>query len=307
MLKTRLLTTTFLLALLLLGRPATIRAENQDQVYDFALHLKQKGELYRAVTEFERFRFRFPADPRSQTALYEIIDSLFQAEQFARAADACETYLDRYPESQKRGEVLLIMVKSYFEMEKYEEGAGELEYFLAAHPDEPLKPEFLRMIGVSYLNSKKWSAAQKVFSELAALENSELSRPAGQAAGKLEKASKISRRSPFFAGLLSAALPGAGQLYSGRPGDAFASLTVNGLFTYLAVVSFQEKKYVVGGLMALMESGWYSGNIYSAVNAAENYNQKQEETFIKRVTDYFTPRFSWKDQENYGCSLVFAF
>ncbi len=44
--------------------------------------------------------------------------------------------------------------------------------------------------------------------------------------------------------------------------------------------AFSEDLYVIGGILVLVESAWYGGNIYNAVNHAHRYNRSQRESFL---------------------------
>jgi hypothetical protein len=60
---------------------------------------------------------------------------------------------------------------------------------------------------------------------------------------------------------------------------------VNGLFIWAAVQAFQSDQDVLGGILTFIELGFYSGNIYSAVNAAHKYNRKVRNDFRGNLKD----------------------
>jgi hypothetical protein len=49
------------------------------------------------------------------------------------------------------------------------------------------------------------------------------------------------------------------------------------------VEAFDQKNYVVGGILTFFELGWYSGNIYSAVSSAHKYNQRKKQEYIDHL------------------------
>ncbi len=77
---------------------------------------------------------------------------------------------------------------------------------------------------------------------------------------------------PWFAGTLSAILPGAGYLYAHRPGTAFTSLVINALFIWSFSDALHRENYGLASLLGLFGSGWYVGNIKGSADAAEQYN-----------------------------------
>src|SRR3989338_448882 len=83
-----------------------------------------------------------------------------------------------------------------------------------------------------------------------------------------------SDKSPALAGWLSAAVPGAGQCYAGRCVDGIAALAVNGAMGGLITASFLNDENVLGGILAFIESWFYSGNIYGGKQAARLHNEQ---------------------------------
>ncbi|MCK6506496.1 hypothetical protein L6R53_24505 [Myxococcota bacterium] len=85
---------------------------------------------------------------------------------------------------------------------------------------------------------------------------------------------RVPARSPAAAGLLSAALPGAGQAYVGRWGEALSALVVNGLLVTSAVELGRRELWFGMGAVLVFEAGFYGGNVMSAVNGARRFNRR---------------------------------
>jgi hypothetical protein len=102
---------------------------------------------------------------------------------------------------------------------------------------------------------------------------------------------KLNRKSPGVAGTLSAALPGAGHLYAGRPRDALVSLVVNGVFIWGTYESARRGQWALAGILGLFEAGWYTGNVVSSVNAAHKWNRREEGRFFRRWEEVATPQW----------------
>lgn len=92
----------------------------------------------------------------------------------------------------------------------------------------------------------------------------------------------VKRRSPGFSAGLSTVLPGAGQAYCGRWGDAWQSFSVTGLFMGAAAYYFffsadtTSGNTVKGVVTASLGGLFWLGNIYGAANAALDYNEYEE-------------------------------
>ncbi len=102
----------------------------------------------------------------------------------------------------------------------------------------------------------------------------------------------IRRRSRFASTLLSAIMPGAGQLYSGRAGDgAYSFLTVasTGLVTwwFAAEPATRDRTRVKVSIFGVVTALFYAGNIYGASIAARDYNLLQEHRYVQRADSLF--------------------
>jgi putative component of membrane protein insertase Oxa1/YidC/SpoIIIJ protein YidD/TM2 domain-containing membrane protein YozV len=102
----------------------------------------------------------------------------------------------------------------------------------------------------------------------------------------------IRRRSRFASTLLSAIVPGAGQLYSGRVGDgAYSFLTVAGTglvaWYYAADQTHRDRTHVKVSIFGVITALFYAGNVYGANIAARDYNLLQERRCVQRADSLF--------------------
>ncbi|MBP2676377.1 MAG: hypothetical protein H6Q84_3217, partial [Deltaproteobacteria bacterium] len=89
-------------------------------------------------------------------------------------------------------------------------------------------------------------------------------------------------KSPATAGLLSAVLPGSGQMYTERYQDGITSFLLNGLFIVGAWKAFDSENYALGAILTLFEIGWYGGNVYGAIGGAHKFNRQIDEDQFRR-------------------------
>ena len=73
-------------------------------------------------------------------------------------------------------------------------------------------------------------------------------------------------------------LPGAGLIYCERYYDSILAFALNGLTAWAAVVLFMDRQYLYGGLVSLLEAGWYGGAIYHSVDSAHKFNRDLQDT-----------------------------
>jgi hypothetical protein len=82
-------------------------------------------------------------------------------------------------------------------------------------------------------------------------------------------------------------VPGTGKVYSGRWKDGLIAFVMTSSVAFISIRGFQnnpQKIYPwVTGTLAL---GYYSGNIYGSIQAANKYNQIIEDELAKKTLDY---------------------
>jgi TM2 domain-containing membrane protein YozV len=99
----------------------------------------------------------------------------------------------------------------------------------------------------------------------------------------LERAAQMKelpRRSTAAAGIFSAVLPGAGQVYAGRSADGVVAFLINGVLIGGTVLAVNNEENVTAGALGLLSVGFYAGNIYGAVNAADHFNRDRRQAFM---------------------------
>src|SRR5574338_153396 len=108
-------------------------------------------------------------------------------------------------------------------------------------------------------------------------------------------------KSEFFAGLLSVIIPGAGKIYTKNYGDGITSFLLTGLFTYLAYTNFEHKHYTRAWIFTAVGAGFYTGNIYGSIAAAQIFNVKINFDFDEGVKlfleekNYFVPVYDFSE------------
>lgn len=81
------------------------------------------------------------------------------------------------------------------------------------------------------------------------------------------------QRSPALAGVMSALVPGVGQLYAGSLQAAAATFVLNGLMIGATVELAASRHYVTAGAAGMAASFFYVGGIMNAVDLARRRNR----------------------------------
>lgn len=115
----------------------------------------------------------------------------------------------------------------------------------------------------------------------------------------------LSLKQPWLAATLSAIVPGAGQLYNGRPVDALLALGFTGLFGAASVYAYQGLESipltVTAGLVAL---GFYSGNIANALVDARRINATRYQRYYDELQADLWARQRFQVEDN---AVIFSF
>ena len=256
-----------------------------DQALQFADHLLQAGEYYRAITEYQRFRFDYPGDPRQAMALFRIGQAFYRGQQYPEALQTFRDVAQIYPDTPYGRQAWLWQGDSLLQQTQYGEAEQLYSTYIERHADASDTPYAHYQKGWSLLYRRQWQAAATALDQIP--DASPLHPAARQLATDIREGSQQPKKSPWLAGLLSTFLPGAGQLYNGRRGDALLTFLLNGLFIAGTIEAIQHDQFAIAGVLGFFEAGWYSGNVYSAVNGAHKHNRRADEALLQHLERRF--------------------
>ena len=270
-----------LLVLMSTGATTLGASTNDDDMLRFADHLRAQADYYRAITEYERFAFLHPTDARAYYARLQVAYCYVLGNKLEAAEHILVDLKDHAGDLETRKAAALMLSDAYMQMQKYSRAESLLAEFERTYPtDEHMNTVRLRR-GLCQLWFDQTIWAQKTLQSVSS--NSIVRPQADIMLHAFSRYDNIPQKSPQLAGWLSALLPGAGQLYDARPGDALLSFLINGVMISAAVVAFHNDEPVAGSFITACETTWYFGNIYSAVNGARKYNDRQRESFFDQL------------------------
>ncbi|TYO96823.1 tetratricopeptide repeat protein [Geothermobacter ehrlichii] len=269
----RLLLYTLLLSLCL-ARP--VFAATADDQLGFADRLFSEEDYYRAVTEYKRFLYHFPDHPEAPGALLRMARAYLAGERFEEADRTLEQLAASFPDSPEAVRGALLYAEAAFRRHDYLR--ARQRYRQAARTYPRLRQQADYRIAWCLIEEEKYADARQLLAPLPGTQATAL------AAG-IDRLQSLPLKSPATAGVLSALLPGAGQVYTGRYRDGAIALALNAAFIFAAVEAFDNDSPVLGGILTFIELGWYGGNIYNAVNNAHKGNRRrleEERTSLRR-------------------------
>ena len=99
-------------------------------------------------------------------------------------------------------------------------------------------------------------------------------------------------KSPAFAGVLSALIPGAGQLYAGSLQAAAVTFVLNGLFIGATVELARDEHYITAAAAGTAASFFYVGGIMNAVDLARRRNDIAQEPHREALENLLVPELT---------------
>lgn len=281
---------------------AGAETEEINKQYAFAENLFNQGDFYRAITEYKRFIFYFPEEKSlKEKASFRIAESYFRASRWQESIQEFKSFVDNYHGSSLRDEAIFLIGVAQKQMKAYDEASKVFGAIIEAE-DSPYRDRAIYQLALIYIEQRRWGQAEATFRLMP--KESQLFSSADQIADGLQKIDNVPQKNPGIAGGLAAIMPGTGHLYVGRTKDALVSFLLNGSFIWAAAELFRREDYAAGALVSLIELGWYTGNIYSAVNSAHKYNRNTQDIYIKNLLDRAHISFLHKNEHRANLLVI---
>jgi tetratricopeptide (TPR) repeat protein len=257
--------------------------------FEFAEYFFSNQEYASAISEYERFIYFFPKDDRIEPAMFRIGMAHFKSKRFRQAVNAFKTLIEKYDRTDLSIKSYLMISESYAKLNAFDDAIINLHNLITITGDENIQDEAYYRIGWLYIEMASWEKAKNYFSKISA-PNKDTYR-LKRLAVDLDKEKIIPQKNPGLAGFLSV-IPGGGFLYTERYQDALIAFLLNGVLIYAAYEAFDNDNNALGGIITLVELGFYTGNIYGAVSSAHKYNRTKTGQFIQELRKNHKVNFS---------------
>ena len=262
---------------------------DSDKQFSFAEHYFSNGEYLKAIDEYERFIYFFPEEERVELARFRIGMSYFENKNFKKAINTFTSIIDKYNESQFSSlrfqfpvSSYLMISECYLRLNAPGPAISNLHNLIIIADDGDVRDEAYYKAGWICLEMASWEKARSYFDKISPENKNKYQLE--KLSAELDKKNSIHRKSPQLAGYLSV-IPGAGYLYCGRYRDAMTAFLLNGALIYAAYKSFDNDNYALGGIVTLVEMGFYTGSIYGSVNSVRKYNRNKTRRFIEHLKE----------------------
>lgn len=232
-------------------------------------HFVKLNNYDAAITEYKRFIFFHPADPRV-AATYNRIGLAYRSQfLWQEAIVSMRNAVLHAITPTDMSEFQLTLAVTLIASKNYDLARLELIKVMLRNADDTSYRRSLFLQAVTYIYQYRWEEAREI---LKGYTSDELLDQI------IEKAKNLPQKSKRIAKVLSAIIPGSGQMYAGNWRGGINALLLNGVLGYVTVDAILNKYYIDAALWTyLIFRRYYMGNLYRAETAAENSNQEQSE------------------------------
>ena len=253
-------------------------------VTDFADSLFQEGDYLNAAHEYKRILFLHPDTTHIDFVAFRVAASYQNAGQLEKAIRAYQFLIDTYPDSPLVERSTNNIAQCHILLGDKERGIASLENFLAKHKNSDLAPLAHFTIGMLHIDKKEWTEAGGIWNDVfSTYPESRFAEVSARLASIVENVDALPHRSRTVAGVLSALVPGSGQVYSGRRVDGFYTFMSVAVLGSASVYYARKERHEVAIPVAALGLLLYGNNIYQSIQAAETFNLQHEERFRNQI------------------------
>ena len=262
---------------------STIPAQTQ---LDYADHLFEDKDYFRAISAYKEALYHTDKVSMEQYCLAQIALSYYKSHRY-KASITFLSRLRNHPHIEKNYQykTLIYLGLNYYQMKLRSQARS---YWTQAAAMDT-NGQAACYLGLLDLESRNWRKASQDFSEIAQDHPQTL---VGQIASDVSRyalqASNLPQKNPHLAAILSAFLPGSGQIYAKHYHDGLQALGFLGAFAFssYAIYKFNrnEKNSHLTTYFAISITGlFHLGNIYGAKRTAQYFNLRQRNRFLDPV------------------------
>jgi putative membrane protein insertion efficiency factor len=258
------------------------RKERLIEIKAIAGALSDEGDCFRAATEYRRFAFLENGGEASWWSRMMIGRCHFQRNEWKTAASEYAEAASRALDPAGRSSAKWMEAAAQFNAGGFGRALTELDAQAPVDRADSTRADFLR--GLCLLALGDWSESRALFRGLAGeAQEPAAAKGAFYLSRRAEEGPGLPRKNAALAGMLSAAIPGAGQVYAGRTRDGLRHLVFDGLLVYTVYWLFREENYTGGYLLAGFTLPFYAGDVIGARRSAEIYNDSRR---LERVSQW---------------------
>jgi tetratricopeptide (TPR) repeat protein len=296
--------------LLILAVPGAAVAQATDTPSDAGLgdEFFKEHDYFRAITEYRRDIYR-SRDPARQNDLWmRIGDAYLRAERRTEAMDVFTRLSRVAPDERARAWADYRLAVTLVEAGAFSEASKKLNTFSLGPGLSAVGADRVALAqAVILFEQADWVHCSRAVDDFqVAYPRSELLDVARSLRKRAERGPQLPTRSPVLAAIMSALVPGLGQVYSGRYSDGIQSLAIVGTLGFTSGVLFYSEQrqsnpsYALPIIVTGLASVFYAANVYGAANGArmETVMQKYQHIGESRSLYQEAVRGDWREAQS---------
>lgn len=270
--KTRIVTLLFFMMLLHFCNSTSLAKQDPLTLGNYFIKLSNYDA---AITEYKRFIFFHPDDIRI-AEIYNQIGHAYRSQGLLQEAIVSmrNAVLNAFTDEQK-SKFQLDLAVTLIASKNYDLARLELIKVMLRTTNGITYKHSLFLQAVTYIYQYRWEDARKILKDYTTDESLN---------NLIEKAMNLPHKSTKVAKVLSAVIPGTGQMYSGSWGVGLNALGLNAGLAYVTVDAILKGHYIDAALWTyFILRRYYMGNLYRSGIAVETYNQEQSQRAAENI------------------------
>lgn len=228
-----------------------------------------------AITEYKRFIFFHPDDIRVAET-YNQIGLAYRAQYlWQEAIISMRIAVLNANTDEQKSKFQLDLAVTLIASKNYDLARLELIKVMLRNTSDTTFKRSLFLQAVAHIYQYRWEEAREILKEYTT--DASLDQLFEKAMNQPQKSTKLAK-------VLSAVIPGTGQMYAGNWGGGLNAFGLNGALGYVAVDAIFKGYYIDAALWTyFILRRYYMGNLYRSGTAAETYNQEQSQRVAEKI------------------------
>lgn len=246
----------------------------------FADELFQRGDWFRAATEYLRAASYDPAAPDVHELEFKAALCAYRAGQWTEARRRLLD-LGRVSSTELSGRCTWLAAASSYRLGDYETARTLGGRIRSGPPGSPLLDRAAYLEGLSGLHLYDWPGARSAFGAVPPA--SPLAGSAGSLAALVDDGARLRPRNPWITAGLSAVVPGLGQVASGYVWDGLSALVLAGGSAAILAAGIHRNDPALKGVGAALLAVFYPANVFGGANAAGRRTREERRRLLEEA------------------------
>jgi len=253
---------------------------NLSEIHSAAERYYGEGSYDEAITEFKRYLYFSSTDSARYHDIHQKLGNCYAYQNQNGQAIAEYNKAMAYADSDSAYyRSALAVVSLYIASEQFERAQQQILNLQIGVSDSTLMRKVSLYKGINELHRFNWEASHKAFRQY-------FTDPAGRVIldSLFHQAGNLSLKSPAFARILSAILPGLGQIYGGDYENGIRAFVLNGLLFY-NFAYYYNRNHLVNTVLSgiLIANRYIMGNREHAAGVVKDHNRQLQSSYAQET------------------------